>query len=315
MRRSFLFVVPLLLCTAPVSTVAQAQDSPASLAPEAAVATHGTFETYWYQGLAEMSRYTLSQSRYGESHQGEAVFIYVTEDFDTELSVKWDHGPRDNVVPVLKLNAYRRFYTGVYPYTLMTSTFTPTAEPGGPALKVTHSAQEWCGSSFQQLNRRGDGYRGELHSYFQSEGDRHIELDDVLLEDALWNHVRQAPDALPTGELTLVPAMHYLRLLHRPTEAVAASASLGEATTISDWSEPVRQYTVRYTGLERRVDLWFEAAFPHRIVVFEESSPPVFGSSEPMTTRGVLTNSILLDYWSRNGADDGVYRELLGLEH
>ena len=39
------------------------------------------FNKYWYAGEAELNSYTLSQARYGENHEGEAVLIFVTEDF------------------------------------------------------------------------------------------------------------------------------------------------------------------------------------------------------------------------------------------
>ena len=66
--------------TAHVEPTAQGADE---RSPEHAVKAHGTFDTYWYQGLAELSRYDLKQSRYGQVRQGEAVLVYVTEDFST----------------------------------------------------------------------------------------------------------------------------------------------------------------------------------------------------------------------------------------
>ena len=39
------------------------------------------FGDYWYQGKAELNRFELSQVRYGEIRKGDAVLIFVTEDF------------------------------------------------------------------------------------------------------------------------------------------------------------------------------------------------------------------------------------------
>lgn len=39
------------------------------------------FGEYWFQGKAEISSYDLTQYRYGEAREGEAVMIFVTEDF------------------------------------------------------------------------------------------------------------------------------------------------------------------------------------------------------------------------------------------
>lgn len=295
---------------------------PGAVTPEDALRTHPTFDTYWYQGLAEVTRYALTQSRYGELHDGEAVLIYVTEEFDAEAQVKWDHGDRTHVVPILKLNAYRRFYTGVYPYTIMTSVFMPVA-PSALALKVTMVVQEWCGTAFSQLNLRDGGYQGQLFSYFQSEGDQQFELPEGWLEDALWTQLRRDPEGLPTGSFPLVPSLVYLRLNHREATALGATATLSDpqpAEGVDGWDTPVRHYSVRYdasAGVGRSLDIWFEAAFPHRIVAWEETGPALFnpagGAPEVLTTRAVLTNSVLLDYWARHGADDAAYRRLLGL--
>lgn len=39
------------------------------------------FRRSWFSGEAELNRYRLSQARYGELHEGEAVLIFVTEEF------------------------------------------------------------------------------------------------------------------------------------------------------------------------------------------------------------------------------------------
>src|SRR5205085_4020736 len=127
---------------------------------------------YWTQGKAEITRYKLTQSRYGELHDGEAVLIFVTEPFSRSKQVKlddWEHAGSD-AVEVLKLNFVKKFVTGVYPYSLMLSTFTPVDAAQSPrVLKTSMSAQEWCGHVFGQLNLRGNHYDSAGFSYFESE--------------------------------------------------------------------------------------------------------------------------------------------------
>ncbi len=96
---------------------------------------HASFDSYWYRGFAELTRYALRQARYGEQYEGEAVLIFVTEDFLPDPQVKQERGRSPDALSVLKLNAYRRFYTGIYPYTLMTSSFTPAASADSRTLK------------------------------------------------------------------------------------------------------------------------------------------------------------------------------------
>jgi hypothetical protein len=278
------------------------------LTPRESVRTHRTFDRYWYQGLAEIDRYRLVQSRYGEAHDGEAVLIFVTEDFLPGPQVKHEFGEHDDVVPILKLNAYRRFYTGIYPYTMMTSVFSPV--DGSPTLKRSSTVQEWCGNAFTQLNREPDGYRVELRSYFQGEGDQTTSLGDALLEEELFVQIRLDPATLPTGPISLIPAAHHLRMAHLEAAVATADASLRWLAEAPAGDGPVGEYSIVYRELARSVTITFERAFPHRIVAWEEGA-----SDGSATTRAELTHAILLDYWNHNGADDGAWREALGLAY
>ncbi len=194
--RSFSLVL-LFLCLLPaVSLLAGCSDgtvadsahvTPVSLAESASsFSLTDEFGDYWYQGEAELTSYKLEQARYGEIHEGEAVLIFVTEDFSKRKQVKLDNpaGAPDDKVSVLKLNLTKKFITGIYPYSMMSSVFTPVQRQSYPqTLKVTTSSQEWCGHTFTQLNLQKRKYALELRSYFESEGDQSLELDGLILED------------------------------------------------------------------------------------------------------------------------------------
>lgn len=259
--------------------------------------THPNYASYWHAGVAEITRFALTQSRYGQPREGDAIFVFVTEPFLPEAQVKHESSDDAVDVPVLKLNATRTFLTGIYPYNLMTSSFAPT--DGSPSLKVTASVTEWCGMAFAQLNRRGGQVEADLRSYFEREGDRDFTMEDVPFEDAIWQEVRRDPSALPTGSVRLVPAMHALRLHHEELRAYEAEAEL-------DVDGERSRYTLRYSGLSRVLIIEFENAFPHAIVSFEETQ----GGE---TTRAVRTHSIMDAYWGHNSNDDGYLRRALGL--
>ena len=208
MRLAPLLVVPALLaaCASDGPGAAPAADGPAADAAgdprERRLAVPpDTFAAYWYRGEAELTSYRLSQARYGAIREGEAVLIYVTEPFSRRRHVKVDDAEAagDDAETVLKLNATRSFVTGIYPYSMMTSVFTPV-DLARPTLKVTTTAQEWCGHTFTQLNRARAGWSLRAFSYFEQEGDRTQNLPDVWLEDALWTTLRLDPAALPTGD-------------------------------------------------------------------------------------------------------------------
>ena len=85
------------------------------------------FNEYWYSGKAELSSYELEQSRYGEIRKGEVVLVFVTEPFSIKKQVKLDapqKAGKDNI-SVMKLNQVRKFTTGIYDYSIVSSTFTP----------------------------------------------------------------------------------------------------------------------------------------------------------------------------------------------
>lgn len=265
------------------------------------------FGAYWYQGKAELTRYALDQARYGEMHPGEAVLIFVTEPFLPDRQVKLERGDPARGVTVLKLNFVRKFFTGIYPYSLMTSTFTPVDFARGRTLKVASESQEWCGQTFTQLNLRNDRYAGQLRSYFEDEGDRAFEFPAAWLEDELWTRIRLAPGTLPTGDVAVVPGLQYARLWHKEVRPERARA------TLADGSGGENVYTLDYTGIPRKLVIRFEKAFPYRIRSWEETQPGAFEGSPRLTTKAVATGSLMLDYWKRHGNADAHYRKELGL--
>ena len=285
----------------------EARSGPALLSPRAFAAEHPGFARFWTRGLAELTRYELSQARYGAVHEGEAVLVFVTEPFLPDRQVKDDDGDAEHAVQVLKLNAYRRFYTGVYPYTVLTSTFTPTDDVGAAALKVSTSVQEWCGHVYAQLNRRPAGYRLTSHSYFEAEGDQQLDVADALLEDQLFTRIRRDPSSLPTGPAEVIPAMHHLRFAHRPVAPRQATLALSEPRPMAGVDGPVRTYTVRYADGERVLRVHFEVAFPHGIAGWEEEG------RGGLVTRARRTHGGMLDYWSHHAPEDAPLRQQLGL--
>ena len=260
------------------------------------------FKDYWFAGLAELDRYELVQSRYGNLVPGDAVLIFVTEDFLPDKQVKADSSDRESTgaVPVLKVNFTKKFNTGIYPYSVMTSSFLPL-NPGDPqrVLKVAASVQEWCGHVFSQMNLVKDRYRVRTFSYFESEGDRDTTVEGAMLEDGIWSLIRLGPGLLPTGKIRMIPGAEYRRLKHRPAAVLAVEAELrkpeGEIWT----------YRLHYPDSGRTLEIDFQAAFPHIIEGWREI--------DGLTTTAIRTHTIRDAYWRHNSPDDLPLREKLGL--
>ena len=260
------------------------------------------FKEYWFAGLAELDRYELSQSRYGELVPGDAVLIFVTEDFLPDKQVKADSSDRSatGAVPVLKVNFTKNFNTGIYPYSVMTSSFLPL-NPGDPprALKVTASVQEWCGHVFSQMNLRENRYQVRSFSYFESEGDREESVEAVLAEDGVWGLIRLDPNRLPAGKFRMIPGAEYSRLKHRPVEAVPVEAELKKPDA-GLWT-----YRLHYPGSGRTLEIDFQPSFPHIIEGWREI--------DGLTTTAVRTHTIRNAYWRHNSPEDLPLRKELGL--
>ncbi len=262
------------------------------------------FKKYWYAGNAEITSYQLEQARYGEIRTGKAVLIYVTEDFLPKEQVKADGRSSENI-PVLKLNATKKFNTGIYPYSIMQSTFYPVAD-NRHAIKVSSSMQEWCGHVYAQLNNRKK-FQILSHSYFQGEADQEFSLDKAILENELWTKIRINPGDLPHGDLKVIPSFEYSRLRHKEIKAYNATASLKkEANTTT--------YSINYPGLNRKISIKFNSFFPHEIEGWTETFTSGFGTNaKKLTTTATKIKQIKSAYWSKNRNKDEVLRTELGL--
>ena len=264
----------------------------------------GEFKSYWYAGEAEISSFELEQARYGEIRKGTAVQVYVTEPFLADKQVKANYNRPENI-PVIKLNSTKKFLTGIYPYSIMTSTFSPVRQRGH-ALKVSNSVQEWCGQVYTQLNNR-DAFEVVSHSYFESEADQVISLEKTVLEDELWNLIRLRPEDLPLGSFEAIPSMEYLRLNHKAIQAYAVTAD----RTVS---EGLVNYTLNYPDLGRTVVINFTEDFPYQIEGWSENIIRGTGSnSRTYTSLARRLKTIKTAYWRQNRNSDLFLRDSLGL--
>lgn len=258
------------------------------------------FKSYWFNGEAEITSYKLDQSRYGESREGTAALIYVTEEFLPEAQVK-ANTKSDKTIPILKLNTTKKFNTGIYPYSIMQSTFYPL-EGKSHALKISASIQEWCGHVYMQLNNRDD-FKINSHSYFEGEADQELKLSKTHLENEVWTQLRIEPDLLPTGEISMIPSFEYLRLAHQEIKAYNA---LAEFYQDGDWSV----YKISYPELKRNLKIYYSNIAPFKIEKWQEEKEV---NGKLYITTATKMNEIKSDYWNKNSNKDLHLREQLNL--
>ncbi len=262
------------------------------------------FKTYWFSGKAEITSYELLQERYGEIRKGTAVNIFVSEEFLPNEQVKANNSSAENT-SVLKLNQTKNYNTGIYPYSIMTSTFSPIPNTEH-ALKVSNSIQEWCGQVYMQLNNRKD-FEIESHSYFEGEADQKLSLQKNWLENELWSLIRINPEELPSGEVNVIPSFEYLRLRHKEIKAYNASAMLKQGDSIST-------YTLNYPDLQRQLTLFFHSKFPYEIEKWEEVNASSKNDTLQLKTTATKIKRMNRAYWSENSNEYLHLRDSLGLK-
>lgn len=283
-------------------TLSQATEKVVKPSPKKKVSE--AFKKYWYAGDAEITSYKLEQARYGEMRTGKAVLIFVTEPFLKNKQVKADGKNPDNIA-VLKLNSTKNYLTGIYPYSIMSSSFYPVND-NQHAVKVSFSAQEWCGQVYAQLHNR-EAFEITSHSYFETEADQNLNLDKNILENELWNKIRVDPNNLPIGELKIIPSMEYIRLSHKELKSYSASVSLSS-------KNEMQVYQITYPELERTLTINFTTAFPHTIESWSESHKSGFGSkAKILTSKATKIKTLKTPYWQQNSNSNLGLRDSLEL--
>ena len=281
---------------------------PRASAPGATASS--AFWSAWGDGKAELSGYKITTSRYGSLREGTLVLIFVTEPMDRRVWIKDDVGdvPEADRVNVMKLNAVLKFQTGIYPYSVMTSTYAPVDPAGGERFapaKVVLSAQEWCGSVYQKLLIRPASFAGELRSYFHAEGDQERAVATpagTLYEDALLIQLRELDGPFASGRDwsgSLVPSLWSSRKGHTAPAPLAATIRRSAAVR---QGVPVHRFTLAYAGMTRTIDV--EKGAPHRVLGWTASDGEV----------ATILKTARLPYWQLHGPGDEKYLAQLGLQ-
>ncbi|MCU0425360.1 MAG: hypothetical protein MUF71_07010 [Candidatus Kapabacteria bacterium] len=277
------------------------------------------FWQFWSDGKAEISTYKGTQVRYNEERPCTSVLIFVSEPFNAEKQVKADAPDGSGIyTSVLKLNHVKRFQTGIYAYSLMTSVFTPLTpttvgkavyNPAAP-LKITFSGQEWCGMVFHQLNRQADkSMLSHSRSYFEVEGDKQESFaadDETLFGDDVFIAVREVLKPLATGKRKFYHTLEHARISHKALMAAEVTVSKSDAMTRFRGADvPVTAWTLAGENFEWKFTV--EKQYPRRILAFQ------FAENGRVIEQAELHESARLPYWKLNATADEHYLQELGL--
>ena len=275
------------------------------------------FWNIWGDGHAELASYKLVQPRYGHARQGTAITIFVAEPFSNSARVKADPGkhPRSDEFSVLKLNLVKKFQTGIYDYSEMTSAFVAMSgvngRPAGSPVKTSFSSQEWCGHVYSQALFDASGIRSTRHSYFDGEADRQTTLEypeHGIAEDALFHWARgMAGPVLQPGEKLQVQLLRgWERVRHSHKNPDWMTATLQRAASPERIRVPAGVFEVQRFSVASGDSIrtfYVESAAPHRIVRWDTSNGE----------RAELVGSERVKYWELNKPGGETALKRLGL--
>ncbi len=274
-----------------------------------------TFSDLWYDGYAEISTFSLTEMRYGEPRTGTRTMVYVTEPLRIKTLIKPDSQlSSDAKIDVIKLNDIRKFNTGVYDYSVMTSVFSSVDKnktfPLMHTVKTAFTSQEWCGTVFEQVTRYDDSYRIKLFSYFDSEGESTSTIphnDRLDTEDNLWIRIRELRGSFlsenETKEISIIPSSWSRRKSHTPARPIKTYITKSHVFNIETIFGLIKAYAISWTHNALTTTVTLENAYPHRIISWQEGD----GS------KGRLIASERLPYWQQHKNSDLHLRDKLKL--
>jgi hypothetical protein len=274
------------------------------------------FDRLWYDGNAEISVYSLKENRYDQIRNGQRILVFVTEPLRRTTLIKPDTLlPEGERYDVLKLNDIRKFTTGIYDYSVLTSVFSGVKAYGRVplmrAVKVSFGSQEWCGNVFEIMKRTDPGIGVELYSYFESDGEPETTLipsGDVIFEDNLWVLIRELKGPFITegtsNDFQLVPSSWQRRKRHVPIrmETVTISKKDGSRVSTPYGRFACSVFVWEYDG--KKTQVWVEREWPRKIVKWRDAD----GST------GVLASSARKPYWKLHGNEDLSLRKELRIK-
>jgi len=273
------------------------------------------FDSTWFDNRAEITTYALKENRYNEIRTGMRTMIFVTEPMLLDKLIKPDRPiSSKNQIQVLKLNDLRKFATGIYDYSVMTSVFGALEErptiPLFSTMKVAFSCQEWCGTVSEYLYRLSNTFQGKLDSYFEIEGSYTYEFlhqNQTESEEAFWIKIRELKKPwLTEGEkikIQIIPSMWGRRKDHIRAKIEQGEIQKGTKTILSTALGNLAAVPWTWAYNNKQVTVFVEADYPHRILTFQEADG----------TSGEIITSTRTTYWQKNTNKDLNLRKELGL--
>lgn len=233
----------------------------------------------WDDGLSEMSYYDATDTIYGKTRHYFRVMLLNREWLDSTERVKsappsaasesaTSGSGTVEPIPVFKLNIAEEIPTENYDYRHMITVFLHRASLHPE--KMAASSQEWCGTTFKQLQWLPEALKVRGFSYFEGEADRQwvLPVEPILYpREALYVLVRAGVASNTDMQLNLLPPM---RTNHMP-EPTPSEARLVVAAGVESARIPFGRFQARRVTLieadgARTAEFLVEEAAPYRLL-------------------------------------------------
>jgi hypothetical protein len=221
-----------------------------------------SLDRLWDDGQGEISRYDAVTRYEGQAWEHEVVTIVISEPFSNTLWVKADHPDADDI-PVIKMNIVFEVPTRHYDTRVMSSVFIPRSDPA-VLVKQAVSTQEWCGTSFFEVQGWTDPPTLVWNTYWDGEGRGERPLDELgdaglMTTEQLLLSLRAL--RFEEGLTLTVPLLDSLHDTARLDDARVADAGVTvaalEEITLADGA-PAQAWRVHVEpALGPAMDLWF----------------------------------------------------------
>ena len=219
-------------------------------------------DSIWDQGLAEVAEYESIRIIYGQPRSYTQTVISVKEDFSKQYNAKTTDYDRSDLFEVIKQIQMATIETENYPYQYFASSFVLRQAPGH-LHKSQVSSQEWCGTTFKLIRRKGRSLHAQYHSYWHAEGSATQRLPkNSWTEEQLPLTLRAL--AFEDG-LTFKPPLAFGLLSNKANFQVDEEAKFMVRDAGSDWSVEVS------FGNGMLNTYTFDQEFPHVLTHFQSS--------------------------------------------
>lgn len=235
----------------------------------------------WDDGLSEMCYYDATDTVYGKKRNYFRVMLLNREWLHPTQRVKTARPPvaadasaattrpdQAGAVGVFKLNIVEEIPTENYNYRRMITVFLNRASLRPE--KLAASSQEWCGTTFKQLQWLPDALKMRGFSYFEGEADRQWTLPTgpiLYPREALYVLVRAAAASHKDMKLNLLPPMRSNRVPEpTPSEAHLSIAAKTETVRVPFGQFQARRVTLTEAGGRETAKFLVEAAAPYRLL-------------------------------------------------